>query len=100
MDSIPIIGKAKRYKGPKSWEACESLCFQLECATWHFKVKQTNEFIKIIIVLTCFTKKDKKRQCFLQMVEYRTKRGYYSGQNLCRSLLFTYLPSKDPPKKL
>ena len=96
-DSIPIIGKAKRYKTPKSWEACESLCIDTDCATWYFKVRQKNELRKIIIVLIYSTKKDTKRQCFLQMVEYRTRRGYYSGQNLCRPLS-VYLPSNEHKK--
>ena len=29
-------------------------------------------------------KKERKKQCFLQMVTYRTKNNYISGQNQCR----------------
>ena len=48
-DSIPIINKAKKYKSAKSYEDCNSLCIDTECATWYFKVRKMNEFRKIII---------------------------------------------------
>ena len=38
-------------------------------------------------------KKERKKQCFLQMVTYRRKNNYVSGQNQCHTY-FVGQPSK------
>merc|ERR1711934_688933 len=66
--TIPILGRPFSREKLTSWELCRDLCNATsECEYWRFKDNQ----------------RPKRRMCYLQKVEFKTRNGFDSGEKYC-----------------